>query len=126
MNIKIKTGYGANDFKLVDMDEAHKAYYIFLNPDARTVFSDGEGIVGRTILGIEPDYHSAMGYNRSHTLDADDWNHIREKGVIEKLRASMETAKDIAYMLADNKHLLNKSLNESIAYLQEKGQLRLN
>lgn len=125
MNIKIKTGYGEHDFKIVSMQEAHKAYYLFLNPSARTIFSDGIGITGQNILGIEPDYHSAMGYNRSHRLDEDDWNDIRGKGIMEKIRDEMETAKNMAYGLGNNLQLLNVSFDDAKKYLKEKSQLQL-
>lgn len=96
MNIKIITGFRKDQAFSVSTEEAHKAYYLFFNPDARSSFSDGLAIKGSEIERIEPDYQGSMGWNSTHTLDDDDMNEIRNKGVDRKLRGIMSQAMEVA------------------------------
>ena len=60
MNPKIKliVGFRRDQEHSIDADEAHKAYYLFLNPEKRGVFKSGLAIVGADIKEIVPDYYS--------------------------------------------------------------------
>lgn len=94
--IKLITGFRKDQEHFVSFEEAHKAYYLFLNPENRTVFSNGLAIKGSDIERIEPDYNALMGWNPSHHLDGDDYNEIRARGVDTKVRNQMSLAQEIA------------------------------
>jgi len=96
--IKIICGFDAEQKFTINDEEAHKAYYLFLHPNERAVFSNGVALVGKDIKSIIPDYHATMGWNPTHELDDDDWNEIRQKGVDRKLRDILYEAKDKAYI----------------------------
>lgn len=96
--IKIITGFRDNQRFTVDMEEAHKAYRLFMHPEERTIFSDGTAVIGKNIQAIEPDYNATMGWLASHELDGDDWNEIRSKGVESKIRDMMEVARNVAML----------------------------
>jgi len=93
--IKIVAGYRKDQQHSIPAEEAHKAYYLFLNPSKRGIFSNGLGLVGRNIQEILPDYSGTMGWNETHTLTSDDMNEIRQKGIDQKLREIMTTAQKI-------------------------------
>ena len=94
--IKIITGYRQDQQYSISADEAHKAYYLFLNPSERGVFNNGLALIGSSIQAIEPDYNATMGWNSDHKIDSDDWNDMRKKGVDRELRDTMYFAKSIA------------------------------
>jgi hypothetical protein len=94
--IRLITGYRKDQIVSIDGEEAHKAYYLFFNPDARTVFSSGLAIKGTEIERIEPDYQGTMGWNPTHNLDEDDYNEIRSSGVDRKLRDLLQVAQEVA------------------------------
>src|SRR5215212_4616731 len=96
MRIKVITGFRKDQRHSIVAQEAHKAYYLFLNPDARTIFSNGLALKGSEIDRIEPDYQGTMGWNPTHTIDDDDMNEIRERGIDRKLRSIMSAASAIA------------------------------
>ena len=96
LKIKIVTGFRQDQYHTVDAEEAHKAYWLFMHEDKRTIFSSGIALVGKNIHSIEPDYHASMGWNPTHTLDSDDWNEIRGRGVDRALRDLLYDAKMIA------------------------------
>ncbi len=98
MNLKIKliTGFRKDQFYSINADEAHKAYYLFLHPQERGVFSNGVALKGESIQGIEPDYNGTMGWNPDYQLTADDFNDIRSKKVDVELRDVLYLAKNVA------------------------------
>ena len=116
MNYKVKliVGFRRDQEHSIDANEAHKAYYLFLHPESRGVFSNGLAIKGSQIEEIVPDYSGSMGWNPTHVMDNDDWNEIRDKGVDRKLMGLISAAKDIA-QLGDQ-----KDLNTPLAELIEK------
>lgn len=95
MKIKLIVGFRRDQEHSIDAEEAHKAYYLFLNPEERGVFKNGLAIIGSQIQEIVPDYQGSMGWNSTHILDNDDWNEIRAKGVDSKLRDILFKAKQI-------------------------------
>ena len=115
MKIKVITGFRKEQQHTIDAEEAHKAYYLFLNPEKRGVFNNGVAIVGADIRSIEPDYHATMGWNATHTLDSDDMNEIRFKGIDEKLRNVLYAAKSVAQL--GKPELMNLPLSEAQAKL---------
>jgi len=112
MRIKITTGFGDDEKFTIESNEAHKAYYLFNNPEKRGVFSNGVALSGKDIRSIQPDYHATMGWNPSHKLDDDDWNDIRKKGVDEQIEYILSKAKEISYLCEKQPELLNQSLKD--------------
>lgn len=110
--IKIKTGFEKEQHYSIPDEEAHKAYYLFLHPEKRGTFNSGLALVGKHIQSIEPDYQGTMGWNSTHTLDEDDWNDIRNKGVDRKLRDVLSEAKKVAYLIPNDLSLLQKPLSK--------------
>jgi len=112
MKIKLITGYRRDQTYSVDAEEAHKAYFLFNNPNARTVFKDGLALKGSEIEIIEPDYQGTMGWNPTHVLDADDMNEIRSEGIDRALRRIMSVASDLAKIASPED--LQLTLSEAI------------
>jgi hypothetical protein len=94
--IKIITGFRKDQEYLISAEEAHKAYYLFLNPDKRSIFDGGLAILGAEIRRIEPDYNGTMGWNPTYQLTDDDWNEIKNKGIDRKLQRIITISSDIA------------------------------
>lgn len=113
MKIKITTGFRENQYRVIDGEEAHKAYYLFMHPEERGIFSNGVALQGKNIQQIEPAYNETMGWNPTHVLDDDDWNELREKGVANKLRDLLYDAKKVADLVAQKPQLLNSPLSEA-------------
>jgi len=111
--IKLVTGYRADQYQIISSDDAHKAYYLFLHPDKRTIFSGGIAIRGEDIKSIEPAWHEAMGWNPTHQLDSDDWNEIRDKQLDHQMRNVLSLAKEVA-MLAKPEEI-NMPLSQLVA-----------
>lgn len=97
LKIKLITGFRKDQYYTIDADEAHKAYYLFLNPEKRTVFKNGVALIGSSIQGIEPDYNATMGWNPEYTLGPEDFNDLRSKGIDRELQKVLNLAKDVAY-----------------------------
>lgn len=94
--LKIVCGFRKEQEFTIDANEAHKAYYLFANPEKRIVFNSGLAIKGVDIQRIEPDYNATMGWNHTHQLTSDDWNELHNTGVSSKLQGIMASAKDVA------------------------------
>ncbi len=107
--VKLIVGFRRDQEHTIDAKEAHKAYYLFNNPDARTTFSNGLAIKGDQIQEIVPDYHSTMGWNPTHVLTNDDHNELTLNGVKQKLQFIMSEAKEIG--MRGNKEELAQPLN---------------
>ena len=102
--VKLIVGFRRDQEHSIPADEAHKAYYLFLNPDSRGVFSNGLAIKGSQIEEIVPDYIGIMEWNPTHVMDSDDWNEIRDLGIDRHMTTMISAAKDIA-RLKDPKDL---------------------
>lgn len=96
LKIKVICGYRADQQYTIDIEESHKAYYLFIHPNERGIFRNGVAIRGQDIQSIVPDYHATMGWNPSHILQGDDWNELRSSGVLKQLTHIMSSAKEIA------------------------------
>lgn len=112
LKVKIITGYDDEQHYTITADEAHKAYYLFRNPEKRGVFNNGLALVGKDIRAIQPDYHATMGWNKTHKMNADDWNEINAKGISDKLRDILSMANQISYRVDKNPELAGKSMIE--------------
>jgi len=119
MKIKITTGFRENQYRIIDAEEAHKAYYLFMHPEERGIFSNGVALQGKNIQQIEPAYNETMGWNPTHDLDDDDWNEIRAKGIDRKLRDLLSEAKKTADLIEKNPQMLTKTLSEAKQLLLE-------
>jgi len=108
MKIKLILGYRKDQEHTIDAHEAHKAYYLFLNPDERGIFSTGLAVRGQDIQAIEPDYVATMGWNTGHQLTSEDWNEIKQQGVDKKIKQLLLEAKEIA--LSGKQDLLKQPL----------------
>lgn len=114
---KIKIILGYNKHYSVSVEEAHKAYHIFMNPEKRAIFSNGVAIRGKDIMGIEPDYHSVFGWNESHKIEGDDWNEINKSAECSELKENLQYAK----MLAQKPETLSVALSDAkLKYLFKK------
>lgn len=98
MKVKIITGFRENQYFVIDAEEAHKAYYLFLHPEERGVFNNGVALIGKNIQGIEPAFNETMGWNPTHKLGDDDWNELKSKGIAEKLNNTLFEAKQVAQL----------------------------
>ena len=112
LKFKIITGFRENQYYTIDGDEVHKAYYLFLHPEERTVFSNGVALIGKNIQGIEPDYNESMGWKSTHKLDSDDWNDIKKKKIDRKSWDCLTQGKEIARLAQKNPKILNQPLSE--------------
>jgi len=102
--LKVICGFRKEQEYTIDANEAHKAYYLFANPDKRMIFSDGLALKGTDIQRIVPDYNAIMGWNPTHQLTNDDWNELNANGVSQKMQGIMVGAKEVA-RIADPKDL---------------------
>lgn len=133
--VRIICGFRKEQEYTINANEAHKAYYLFNNPDKRGTFDNGLALKGSDISRIVPDYNATMGWNPTHQLTDDDFNELRLNGVMQKLQGILSSAKEIArmgeladfkeplYDLVTNKYpmLLDRSGSEfSIEYLEGK------
>lgn len=119
--VKLICGYREDQEHTIPLEEAHKAYRIFLNPNERAIFSNGLAISGQDLKQIIPDYHSTMGWNTSHKLDGDDWNELKAKGIDRELQQGLYLAQQVV-RLVEEKHdpsLLQKPLSEVVKLLPE-------
>lgn len=96
LKIKLIVGFRRDQEHSISAEEAHKAYYLFLNPSERGVFDNGLAIIGNQIQEIVPDYHGTMGWNSTHVLDSDDWNELRSKGIEKGIRNMLSAGKEVA------------------------------
>lgn len=94
--IKIICGYRPDQEYTVPLQEAHKAYYLFRNPDKQGIFTNGIAIKGSMIQSIKPDWHTTMGWNETHQLNSDDWVELKDIGVEDKMKKLMYDAKKVA------------------------------
>lgn len=116
--VKITIGYGADEKFTIDMEEAHKAYFLFNNPDKRGIFSNGVAMVGKNIHSIQPDYHATMGWNPTHKINGDDWNQMKSLGIDEEMKNFLSGAKDVARLAEKDIKLLEKPVSQAIGLLQ--------
>lgn len=119
LKIKIITGFREDQYYVIDGNEAHKAYYLFMNPEERGVFKNVVSLIGKNIQGIEPAWNETMGWNPTHNLDDDDWNEIHKTGIKPKMRELLSEAKRVMPLVEKNKALLQINLSEIIKELPQ-------
>lgn len=116
--IKAKTGFREDQFVTIPMQEAHKAYYLFLNPEERGLFSNGVGLIGKNIQEIQPDWNATMGWNQAHQLNADDFNELNRLGVNEKMKYLIMAAKDASDFCISNYKLLKLPMKDVLQQMK--------
>lgn len=119
LKIKVITGFREDQYYVIDGNESHKAYYLFMNPEERGVFKNGVALIGKNIQGIEPAWNETMGWNPTHELDDDDWNEIHQKGIKPKMRELLTEAKRVMPLIEKNKALLQINLSEIVKELPQ-------
>ena len=98
LKVKIVSGFRKDQEFSIDAEEAHRAYYLFLNPEKRGVFSTGLAIVGQDIRHIEPDFVGSMGWNQGYNPTPEDFAEIRYNGVDKQLNLILNKAKQVAQL----------------------------
>lgn len=100
LKIKIVCGFRADQEYTVDCEQAHVAYYLFINKAHRFVFSNGIAIEGADIKRIVPDYNATFGFMPSYVMTPHDWADVYESEENSKaykaLQDRMTLAKDLA------------------------------
>lgn len=102
----------------IPADEAHKAYYLFVNPHKRTIFNNGLAIKGEDIERIEPDVIGTMGWNQGYKLSPED--NLETQGIKRKLEKICWIASQVGK--SDNPQLddpLSKVIKENEIYAKE-------
>lgn len=121
--IKIVTGFRGDQYMTIDSEEAHKAYYLFLHPEERAIFSNGVALIGKNIQEITPAWHEIMGWNPSHKMEGEDWNEIRSKGIDREMQNILSAAKEVSYLMEHDKSLASKKLSEASPTLLQNDRL---
>ena len=93
--IKIISGFRRDQEISIDASEAHKAYYLFFNPEKSACFNNGVCLVGADVRAIKPDYNGTMGWNPTYVLTNDDWNELRNNGVERKMKKVLSLGKEV-------------------------------
>lgn len=119
LKIKIIVGFRDDQYYVIDGNEAHKAYYLFMNPEERGVFKNGVALIGKTIQGIEPAWNETMGWNPTHKLDYNDWNEIHSNGIKKQLNELLKEAKRVMPLIQKSPALLQIDLIEIVKELPE-------
>lgn len=112
LKVKIICGFRKDQEHTIDVEEAHKAYYLFMNPEKRAIFSDGLAIKGSDINSIVPDYNSTMGWNKSHILNEFDYNELRQQDIDRKISDKLIQAKEVVQRVGGDLKVLNLPLSE--------------
>lgn len=103
--IKVVVGFRKDQEFTLDANEAHRAYYLFLNPDKRGTFANGLALKGSDIQRIEPDYHATKCYNHDYRLTGEDMRELAADGTVTKLNSIMVAAKEVAQRgIAEDMH----------------------
>lgn len=121
--IKVVTGFREDQELSIPMQEAHKAYYLFNNPEARGTFKNGIALIGGDIRQIKPNWHETMGWNSAHKLDTYSQRELVNSGVKEKMYTLLGKAKDVSKMIEPNNNIILKELSECLLLLNNQKQL---
>jgi len=127
LKIKLIKGYREDQYSIIDAEEAHKAFYLFLNPSERGAFSKGVLAIGADIKDIQPAWNETMGWNPLHKINTEDWNEIRSRGIEAPMLDVLADARALVPYVTKNKNLLSKPMSEvvtlAIVALAEKNLL---
>lgn len=126
--IILVTGYNEDQRHSIDIEEAHTAYYLFLNPQKRGIFKNGLALTGNQIIQIIPDYHAAMGWNRSYKIGPEDYREVDRLGIEYDLKSLMIKAREVSKFIDRKPELAEKPLSRCVEFLvllKEKKTLEL-
>jgi hypothetical protein len=121
--IKVITGFREDQYEIIPMQEAHKAYYLFKNPEERGVFENGVALIGKNIQEIKPAWHETMGYNPTYRIESEDWNIIEKRGIGDKMKLLISKAKEVGDMISENPNLIKIKLGEILKQLPTHNQI---
>ena len=100
---KALTGFGEGREIFFPAQDLEKVQYAFLR-EKRVLLSNGQAVDGKFIQQISPDWLRTMGWNTEHSLDADDMNEIKLKGIEENAYRFMEKSRErVHYLLSSNR-----------------------
>lgn len=102
---KIITGYNEQQFFRIEADELHKAYFVFMNENSRTIFKNGRTLLHRELLKIEPDVNYVMGWLPDYKLSGEDFKIIEENTICKKMEYDTRLARDVAYKITSPQQL---------------------
>lgn len=102
---KIITGYNEQQFFRIEADELHKAYFVFMNENSRTIFKNGRTLLHRELLKIEPDVNYVMGWLPDYKLAGEDFKIIEENTICKKMEYDTRLARDVAYKITSPQQL---------------------
>lgn len=109
--LKAICGFREDQEVPVPTDDAHRAYYVYLTPGARTVLSNGYTLRHDEVQRIAPDFHAAMGWNRNYKMGPDDYREIERTGTDGKLKSLMARASDTARLAQSDQRILAAPLS---------------
>ena len=102
---KALTGFGDGREVFFDAFDLEKVQYAFLR-EKRVLLSNGQAVDGKFIQQISPDFVRTMGWNESHTLDADDRNEIHALGIEDEAYRLLNLSRDrVNYLLTQNREM---------------------
>ena len=72
---------------------------------------------GKYIISITEDFHSPMGWNKSHKLEDEDWNELRQNGVLDYYEGKINSAKqNVQDLIASgNTNLIGKEKQKQLS-----------
>lgn len=110
LHYKVVFGFDAEDYVPISAEELEKAIWAHMR--GKNVAFEQGSVSGERIVAVQPDYHSAMGWNRGYTLGADDYAELTQYGVDKKHSKFLAHAKDRIQYLVETKqeHLIGKNM----------------
>lgn len=107
---KVVFGFDAEDYVPISAEELEKAMWAHMR--GKNVAFEQGSVSGERIVAVQPDYHTAMGWNRGYTLGADDFEELAQYGVDKSHQKFLRIAKDRIQHLVENKqeHLIGKNV----------------
>jgi hypothetical protein len=109
MKYKVLFGFEAEDYIPIDGSELERAVYAHMT--GKNVAFEQGSVTGARIVAIQPDYHSAMGWNRGYQLEAEDYADIASKGVdVEHKNFQIRAKERVQYLIETKReHLIGKN-----------------
>lgn len=87
----VRYGYGDEMTISIEEKDLEKAVYAWMSQ--RKVNLTDALLDGKYIISITEDFHSPMGWNKSHKLEDEDWNQLRKSGVLDYYKDKINSAK---------------------------------
>lgn len=87
----VRYGYGDEMTISIEEKDLEKAVYAWMSQ--KKVNLTNALLDGKYIISITEDFHSPMGWNKSHKLEDEDWNELRQNGVLDYYKGKINSAK---------------------------------